>query len=191
MVKPVVVPVVIDTNPVRFHLKTPIQVGAIGRLNNVIGGGAAARLNTYSNQTFLHADLEAGVPLCTSELSHTGSLNLGYAFPLGTETSLQPFLGARALVVGSNWLPGVNYGVIGYYQPQSMFDFFTILRGTSAMSGTWGNAAIGTDINLMPGLALTLETAYGLIPNTLNAPTGTPFGTDSAVTGTVGLSVAL
>lgn len=176
--------------PARFHVNTPWQLGVIGRGNTVIGMGAAGRLMAYNDRAFVLADFEVGVPISLSTVTHSGSLNIGYVLPLGETTSLQPFFGTRLLNIGSNWMTGVSYGAIAYFRPVSNWDYFAIARGTNSLSGLWGSATVGADYALSPGIALTFEGAYRLLPSTLDAPMGTPFGNDPAITGTVGVSMA-
>jgi hypothetical protein len=178
----------------RFQEFASLHLGVTGRLNGPVGPAFNGRFAHYfgGSPFFALVDTNLGTPVgTTGERLYNGALNVGYAFPLGSSFYLQPYLGGRAASNLTNTLGAVNYGAVAYARPTDSLGWFLNANGASGLGSTtgagqglfFGGASTGFEYYFQPKLGLTAEVGYGLLP-TLQTAT---FGTEGAVTGTVGL----
>ncbi|MDB5097258.1 MAG: hypothetical protein JWM80_1679 [Cyanobacteria bacterium RYN_339] len=183
----------------RFLEGTPVQVGPQSRVNNVVGIGAQTRFLGYHDNWFWLLQTRLGVPLCTSEIAYDGDLVGGYAFQLTPTLALQPYLGGRLVDVNPSLGYAGTYGAILYHRPVPQWGWYAQAHGaTSAVAAqglpvgaTWFGGALGLEYKWTPGFGTYAEAGWAQWPRTLNAPAGTPFDVDAAITGSVGVSFGL
>ena len=179
----------------RFQESHPLMVGATAGLTGPVGPAASARYARYFGPLFLLADAELGTQVAAGDRLYGGSLNVGYAFPVGG-AYLQPYLGARAITTGANTLGGLNAGLVGYLRPSDAWGFFLKGHGTAPLGATsgavmgnlFGGGSAGVEYYFTPSFGLVAEAGYGTVPGTLGQP-ASPFATEGAATGTFGLQL--
>jgi hypothetical protein len=179
--------------PARFLDATPVQVGVLGRFNNLVSAGGQARLLGYEGDWFWMLQTRLGVGLCTTEIAYDGDLAAGYAFQLTPNLALQPYVGGRLLDVNPKLAYAGTYGAILYHRPVPYWGWYAQAHGATAVGGlpvggTWLGGALGLEYRWTPKFGTFAEAGWSQWPRTVNAAAGTPFDVDNAVTGTLGLS---
>ncbi len=129
----------------------------------------------YRDNVFFVAEGQFNLPANDRPL-HTAGLDIGYAWPLGASSYLQPFVGARGVGDGSQILGGVSYGLVLYHRPAQWWGAFGNFKGSTlwpaGMTGSTAQLAqLGVGLEWHPStkVGLQLEGGVRSLPFNLNA----------------------
>jgi hypothetical protein len=156
-----------------------VQLGALSRFTNGVSLGGFGRAVHYAGPWFGLLDAQLGVHTCTSELVHAGTAGLGYAFPAGPRSYIQPFVGARGFATGAGFQVGPGGGVLAVHWPQAPWGFYALGQAAYVNAAPLWLGTGGVVYRVTPEVGLTLDLGYGTWP--------TRIGTDAGATAGLGL----